>query len=86
MVIECAFGRLKARFGMLKRALDVNLDDVTSLIYVCFVLYNFCVMEEHIACAIDYERRFQPASLSSSEANNAEGKRVRRALACNLDP
>ena len=24
-VIECAFGRLKARFGMLRRAMDVSL-------------------------------------------------------------
>ena len=36
MVIECSFGRLKARFGALKRAVDINL------IYACFVLHNFC--------------------------------------------
>ena len=27
-VIECAFGRLKARFGYLKRAMDINLDEL----------------------------------------------------------
>ena len=25
-VIECSFGRLKARFGALRRAIDINLD------------------------------------------------------------
>lgn len=28
MIIECAFGRLKARFGALKRSMDINLDDL----------------------------------------------------------
>lgn len=27
-VIECLFGRLKARFAALKRAMDINLDDL----------------------------------------------------------
>ena len=27
-VIECAFGRMKARFGALKRAMDINVDDL----------------------------------------------------------
>ena len=41
-VIECAFGRLKARFGSLKRAMDINLDELLFVIYACFVLHNFC--------------------------------------------
>ena len=41
-IIECAFGRLKARFGSLKRAMDINLDELPSVIYACFVLHNFC--------------------------------------------
>ena len=35
-VIECAFGRLKARLGMLRRAMDVNIDDLPSVIFSCF--------------------------------------------------
>lgn len=34
-VIECAFGRLKARFSALRRAMDINLRDLPLL---CFVL------------------------------------------------
>ena len=41
MVIECSFGRLKARFGALRRAMDININDVASVIYACFVLHNF---------------------------------------------
>ena len=42
MVIECAFGRLKARFAGLKRPTDINLQDLPHVIYTCFVLHNFC--------------------------------------------
>ena len=45
MVIECAFGRLKARFGALRRPMDLNIRDLPYVIYACFVLHNFC--EEH---------------------------------------
>ena len=34
--IECAFGRLKARFRCLKRAMDINLDELPYVIYACF--------------------------------------------------
>ena len=42
MVIECSFGRLKARFGLLRRAMDINLDELPHVIHACFVLHNFC--------------------------------------------
>eukprot|EP00794_Sanderia_malayensis_P017237 gene17238-18958_t len=34
MVIESAFGRLKARFGTLKREMDINLLHLPHLVYV----------------------------------------------------
>ena len=40
--IECAFGRLKARWQILNRPINVKLSDVPSLIHACFVLHNFC--------------------------------------------
>ena len=42
MVIECAFGFLKARFAALRRPMDINMDDLPHVIYACFVLHNFC--------------------------------------------
>ena len=41
-VIECAFGRLKARFSALRRQMDINLDDLPTVIYACFILHNYC--------------------------------------------
>ena len=34
-VIKCAFGILKARFGCLGRAMDINLNDLPNVIYAC---------------------------------------------------
>ena len=39
MVIECSFDRLKARFGALKRAMDINLEALLSVIYACVLYY-----------------------------------------------
>ena len=36
-VIECSFGRLKARFGCLRRAMDINIHDLPNVIYACFI-------------------------------------------------
>ena len=37
MVIECSFGRLKARFGALRRSMDINLKDTHALSCTTFV-------------------------------------------------
>ena len=95
MVIECAFGRLKARFGALKRSMDINLDDLPSVIYACFVLHNYCelnnekISEEQVKTAIHYDREFQPAGEPNNyrtDSNEAEGKRIRRIITKFLDP
>ena len=82
-VIECSFGRLKARFGALKRAMDINIDELPYVIYACFVLHNFCefnnesVSEERVRSAIAYDRDFQPASQGNrGETTESGGKKV----------
>ena len=94
-VIECAFGRLKARFGALKRAMDINIDELPFVIYACFVLHNFCkinkesISKERVRMAISYDRDFQPPTAGNryrSECNEAEGKRVRNILTKYFDP
>ncbi len=95
MVIECSFGRLKARFGALKRAMDINLDELPYVIYACFVLHNFCELnnerigEDKVATAVDYDRNFQPVVSTNNyrtDCNKAEGKRIRRTLTKYFDP
>ena len=81
-VIECAFGRLKARFGALKRAKNININELPFVVYACFVLHNFCeisgerIGEDKVAASMEYERKFQPVTASNNfrtECNEAEG-------------
>ena len=94
-VIECAFGRLKARFGCLKQAMDINLDDLSNVIYACFVLHNYCelndefVNEKSVKSAVCYDREFQPDTTANrymTDCNETEGKRIRRILTNYYDP
>ena len=89
--IECAFGRLKARWRILNRALDVDVDFAPTLIYACFVLHNYCEManveihhddvqsfmtiEKQTQCCAHHERIDKLYSYSS-----AQGRKVRDAL------
>ena len=40
--IECAFGRLKVRWQILNKRMDIGLMNIPSIIYSCFVLHNIC--------------------------------------------
>eukprot|EP00112_Aurelia_sp_Birch-Aquarium-sp1_P012815 Seg270.2 transcript_id=Seg270.2/GoldUCD/mRNA.D3Y31 product="Protein ALP1-like" protein_id=Seg270.2/GoldUCD/D3Y31 len=86
MVIECSFGRLKARFGCLKREMDVAPGMLPYLIYSCFVLHNYCeihsesVGNEEMQSAIKYDGEFQPPTLGNRDSlgngDEASGKRI----------
>ncbi len=90
MVIECAFGRLKGRFGALRREMDINIQHLPKVIYACFVLHNFCeekgegIAEERILEARRNETESQPTILSSRHSfgtNDERGaKKVRNIL------
>lgn len=62
MVIECAFGRLKAGFDCLKRAMDINLNELPYVIYACFVIHNFCevkkenIGEDKVSASIAFDK------------------------------
>ena len=51
--IECGFGRLKARWGFLRKTIDIQIERVPKLIYSCFVLHNF--FERNNRCRTDEE-------------------------------
>ncbi|XP_057310515.1 putative nuclease HARBI1 [Hydractinia symbiolongicarpus] len=44
--IECAFGRLKARWRILNHAMDLQVKHVPNAILACFALHNFCEIEK----------------------------------------
>ncbi|XP_060759475.1 putative nuclease HARBI1 [Neoarius graeffei] len=91
MVIECAFGRLKAQFAALRRPMDINLDDLYYVIYACFVLHNYCELqkeplpESSVTAARQYDQEFQPPA-AADKTHEAEGRRVRRVVTMFLDP
>ena len=74
MVIECAFGQLKARFGCLRREMDINIRKQPNLINSYFVLNNFCkerkepLNQKHIDIPLNYDKEFQPPIDSSYKA------------------
>lgn len=45
--IECAFGRLKARWAFLTRQVELKIELVPTVIYACFVLHNFCEKDRY---------------------------------------
>ena len=71
MVIECAFGRLKGRFGILRRPLDLALLHIPELIHACFTLHNICenrnetLSAQNIQAAQAYDLEFQPCCAAS---------------------
>ena len=87
MVIECAFGKLKARFGILRRALDTTSrmfpNWFTPALFYIFFVKSYCesVSEEQVNKAIPYDQQFQPSPSPLREYNNAEGKIVRQIVA-----
>ena len=90
--IECAFGRLKARWRILNRPLDVDIQFSCSLIYACFVLHNYCELNNEelshdtVQHYIDIERRVQSCRHHGIidklySYNSSRGKAVRDAIA-----
>ncbi|XP_054826090.1 uncharacterized protein LOC129323587 [Eublepharis macularius] len=85
--VECAFGRLKARWRCLAHRLQVREHNVVAIVTACVVLHNLCESKGHPI--IGGGRPPAPILVSSFEetedtSNNrhlAEGKKVRDALA-----
>ena len=92
-VIECAFGRLKARFSALRREMDINLSDLPKVIYACFVLHNFyevnkeSISDDWVRAVMEGEQESQPCNHHAPiQTNETEGKRVRRVFTKYFDP
>ncbi len=89
--IECAFGRLKARWGFLRRKVDLKFESIPTVVYSCFVLHNYC--ERNKDCGLDEDEvQFQIKRHLEDENdvpnvpdqvyshNNSEGELVRSVL------
>ena len=87
MVIECAFGRLKARFRTLRGQMDTKLEHLPATIHACFVLHNFCEVHkevihfDNVAETLAYEKEFQQLTRVYNPTvhnNERDGKQVRQ--------
>ena len=85
VVIKGIFGRLKARFGCLRREMDINLKELPVVIHLCFILHNFCkirqeaVNQNNVLLARNYNVEFQPETNIGYKISNSEasGKRMK---------
>ena len=83
MVTECSFGRLKARFGCLRRDIDINLNDLTHVIHACFILHNFCerrnksISQYEVGATMKCEFQSPRQSGYDVSTNETGGKKVR---------
>ena len=86
--IECAFGRLKARWRILNRSVDLDLRLTIEMIYTCFVLHNFCelnnveINNEAVQAQIMIDQRCQACEHHNKldrlySYNSQRGKNVR---------
>ena len=86
--IECAFGRLKARWQILNKRNDMGLNFIPSIIYACCVLHNICelqgmnVEDDVLAQQITRDRLAQPENAPDRlySFNTAEGAFVRNII------
>ena len=68
MVIECAFGRLKAKFGCSRKDMDININDLPYVLYSCLVLHSFCeiikevINPSYLETAKKFDLEFLPAT------------------------
>ena len=86
--VECALGRLKARWRILTRKIDHKSEAIPALVYSCFVLHNYC--ERKSNCINEDELRaqclrdtFNRTCLTTAECHKSKRQRECR-LKCSL--
>ena len=85
--IECAFGRLKARWQILNKRIDLGLVFVPKIVYSCLVLHSFCKqygvrMEDELVTRQLTNERMQPNNAPDRlySFNTAEGTSTRNII------
>ena len=86
--IECAFGRLKARWRILLRPIDLKLDSTPTVIHTCFILHNFCerrkieISREEVEHVMIMERQENKTTCDKIYSyHTLDGAKVRDSLA-----
>ena len=92
--IENSFGRWKVQFGCLQRVMDVKVDTLPQVIYLCFVLHNYFkkkkenLPSQNLMPALNFEKSAQPSAscLSYGErVNENKAISIRNISLCTLN-
>eukprot|EP00795_Rhopilema_esculentum_P005726 gene5727-10980_t len=93
--IECAFGRLKARWSILTRKMDLQLQIIPKVVHACFVLHNFCELHANTIDEETVNSQMQQNRLEEDKYKNlpdpvysnttSEGESVRETLVEHID-
>ena len=86
--IECAYGRLKARWQVLAKKIDFKLDKIPTIIHACFILHNFCerhnvyVDEDQVKIQIELSKQNENKNTPDPifSCNDGEGEVIRNTL------
>ena len=85
VVVEIAFGRLKARWRRLAKQIDMHVDNVPHIIAACCVLHNMCEIHhdgfnEEWLQEIDHNQPENPPNASAHLTPGTGGDQVREIL------
>ena len=64
---------LKGTFSALRGEMDINLDDLSTVIYSCFVLHNYCeinkesISDEQVRTTMNSEQESQPMNQRATQ-------------------
>ena len=78
--------RLKARWQILTKAMNFKLEDILHLIYACFVMHNYCELnntaldEQGVQRFMDLERENEQAGSRIYSISTVGGTRTRSVL------
>ena len=92
--IECAFGRLKARWSILTHSIDLKLQSIPTVVYSCFVLHNYCeqntsyidecTVRKQVQLSMDNEQKYKNVLDPIYSCNAGEGEIIRKILTENI--
>jgi len=78
IVVENAFGRLKARWRILKRQLDVNISLAPFIIGACCILHNLC---EDSQTPVPWDSTVRTVQVCGSTPDDSVDSEVRQIIA-----
>ena len=68
--VECAFGRLKARWSILTRTMDLSLNIIPTVVYSRFTLHNFCEQHKTYIDSDQVKKQFDLTQANEAEYRN----------------